>query len=47
MSLLHAEGKVAAGALVIALAFTGTVHAHDPGLSTARLAVVGDSLRLS
>ena len=47
MSSLHAVGKFAPGILAIALAFTGTVHAHDPGLSTARLTVVGDSVRVS
>jgi hydrogenase/urease accessory protein HupE len=47
MSFLHAAGKFAVGLLLIALAFTGTVHAHDPGLSTARLTVVGNSLRVS
>jgi hydrogenase/urease accessory protein HupE len=47
MSLMDAVGKVAAGALAIALVFTRMVHAHDPGLSTARLTEVGESLRIS
>jgi hydrogenase/urease accessory protein HupE len=47
MSLVHSLRKVAGAAVVIALAFTGVAQAHDPGLSTARLAVVGESLRVT
>jgi hydrogenase/urease accessory protein HupE len=47
MNLAHALGRVAGAALTIALAFTDAAHAHDPGLSTARLAVVGESLRVA
>jgi hypothetical protein len=47
MSFANAQGKVAGIAIAIALAFTCVAHAHDPGLSTARLAVVGESLRVA
>ena len=47
MSLVHSLKKVASAAVVIALTCTGVAQAHDPGLSTARLAVVGESLRIT
>jgi hypothetical protein len=47
MHLLHVLRKVAGVAALISLTFTGVTHAHDPGLSTARIAVVGDSLRVA
>ena len=46
MSLVNAQRRVAGIALAIALTVTCVAHAHDPGLSTARLAVVGESLRV-
>src|SRR5262249_47751063 len=47
MTFANAHRRVLGAAMTIAMAVTCAAHAHDPGLSTARLAVVGESLRVA